>query len=149
MTIAVPKTDGWRFSWPSFTLNEGADIVEGVRGFNVKVIAEGRVPTYDRGRFPNGFTKGKLRFEGQVMWRLDFWNDWTKTKGAGWFDRMYAFTGLYEEGPDIRDVAVGGLVWTEFESTAQEGDEGLVITKPFLCLKYTENGLNPFDEERR
>lgn len=149
MTMSIPKLDGWRFSWPSFTLMEGAVPVEGIRGFNVKVVAEGRTETYDRGRRPNGFTKGVIRYEGQLMWRLDFWNAWTKAKGAGWFDRFYSFTGLYEEGPDIRDVLVGGLVFKEFDSPAQQGDEGLVVTKPFGCLVYLENGIDPFDAEVR
>lgn len=144
MTISTPKRDGFRFSWPSFTLMEGETPLEGIRGFNVKPVVEGRTETYGRGRLPNGFTKGTIRFEGQMTWQLDYWDDWTKGKGAGFLDGIYTFTGLYEEGADRRVVLVESCVFTEADSPAQQGDEGLSVTVPFKCLRYLENGINPF-----
>lgn len=144
MTLSVPKRDGFRFSWPSFTLMEGETPLEGIRGFNIKPVVEGRSETYGRGRFPNGFTKGTVRFEGQLVWQLDFWNDWTKAKGEGFLDGIYSFTGRYEEGVDRRTILIGGVVFTEADSPAAQGDEGLSVTVPFKCLEYLENGISPF-----
>lgn len=138
MALDYPNRQGFIYTLQSCTLQEGPEVLKGLRGVRVSAKTEGRKVVMANGETGVGFTRGQKMFEGSVKLILDSLLDYHAAH-AQLFDELHTFTVALEEGSRLDALKVEDAMFSEVEIDIS-GNEEIEIELPFQALLVYING---------
>lgn len=138
MPLQYPNRAGFVYTLQSCTLQEGPEVLKGLRGISFSAKTEGRKVVMANGETGVGFTRGQKMFEGSVKLILDSLLDY-QAAHQKLFDELHTFTVSLEEGTRLDSIKVEDAAFSEF-SVDISGNEEIEVEIPFLALLISING---------
>lgn len=138
MPLQYPNRAGFIYTLQSCTLQEGPEVLKGIRGISFSAKTEGRKAVMANGETAVGFTRGQKMFEGSVKLILDSLLDYHATHQA-LLDELHTFTVSLEEGARLDSIKIEDAAFSEFSADIS-GNEEIEVEVPFLALLISING---------
>lgn len=138
MALEYPNRSGFVYTLQSCSLQEGPEILKGIRGITISMKTEGRKVVMANGETGVGFTRGQKMFEGSVKMLLDSAFDYHAAH-AKLFDELHTFVVTLDEGPRLDVIKVEDAAFSEL-SIDISGNEEIEVELPFLALSVEING---------
>jgi hypothetical protein len=138
MALQYPNRAGFIYTLQSCTLQEGPEVLKGIRGISFSVKTEGRKGVFGNGETIIGYTRGQKMFEGSVKMILDSALDYIGVQSS-LLDVSHTFTVSLEEGTRLDSIKIDNAVFTEFSADIS-GNEEIEVEIPFLAELIYING---------
>jgi hypothetical protein len=141
MAIQYPNRKGFVYSFQSFSLMDGSDLIEGLLGFKASPKLDGRKLVYGTGRKAYGRTRGTLSVECEVTFLAEAFYEWRK-KHPKFLDEAFNLVGINEEGANRSKIEVISLAFESAELTF-EGTDELKGVLPGTAIYLLIDGESP------
>lgn len=122
MPIQYPNRKGFVYTFQSFSLLEGSDLIPGLLGFKASPKLEGRKLVFGTGRLAYGRTRGQLSVEVELTLMAEAFYEWRK-KHPQILDEVFNLTGVNEEGANRNKIQIVDLAFESLDLTFEGTDE--------------------------
>lgn len=108
-----------------------------------------RGEAWGSGRELIGYTRGRLKPEGNLKFHIDEWAKFRDSLGPGYMDKVFPLTVIHSEPGDetIHTDELEGCRIGEVDKQNSEGTDPTMVTVPIAFTRLTEDGIPAIMED--
>jgi hypothetical protein len=137
---------GFRYSFTSVEVQDGAAVFEGLTSLNYAIKIEGRDHVYGNSRKSYGQPAGTLMVESTCGFIKEAWFDFVAAHPQ-YLDERFDVVFFYQEGSRNDKIEIIGLLFNESSADA-EGTDATKVEVPGTALDIKVNGVSVISDPR-